>query len=408
MNYTATSPLPPVRNDIEAFEIAPGLVLLYDPEGYAPHEVRVPASAIEYLSLMDGRRTAEYLMQKAARAGRSFSTDEFLRMIQTLDDQCYLDSPRFREEREASDFEFNRLAARPAMHAGVSYPDDPDRLREMLDGFLAAGPAQENGSEPVAVIAPHIDFRVGGASYGPAYNALRRSGADTFVIFGVAHRMSYDTFMISSKDFETPLGTVPADRELIEHFRARLPFELTRNEIAHRQEHSIEFQTVFLRHIFPDRDIRIVPILTGSLYEYVELGRGDAGADARLETLYTTLADSARGLGRSVAYIAGADLCHIGRKFGDEFDARSVLEDVRRFDLELLDHASRPDADAFIAELQRVRNRYRVCGVAPIYATMRTARPTVGKVLCYDQWDEHERDSAVTFASVAYYGSRPA
>src|SRR5690606_5163468 len=135
---------------------------------------------------------------------------------------------------------------------------------------------------PIAVIAPHIDFRVGGETYGPAYNALRRSDADTFVVFGVSHQMSYDSFMISSKDFQTPLGTLPTDREFIEHFRAALPFELTRDETAHRREHSIEFQAVFLRHIFPDRDIRIVPILTGSLWEYVEMAKGNAADDARL------------------------------------------------------------------------------------------------------------------------------
>jgi AmmeMemoRadiSam system protein B len=402
-HYTASDPLPSVRYDIGAEEVAPGMVTLYDDAQYAEHQVTIPASIIEYLSLLDGRRSAEYLARKAADAGRSFSVDDFLRIVDILDREYYLDSPRFRERREQIDGSFNNNPLRPAAHAGGSYPSDPTRLRAMLDGFLAAGPGPSSDAPPVAVVAPHIDFRVGGASYGPAYNALKNSDADTFIIFGVAHQMSYDTFMISSKDFETPLGPMPADREFIEHFRASLPFELTRNEAAHKREHSIEFQAVFLRHIFPDRDIRIVPILTGSLHEYVESGRGGAGSDEHLATLYKALENTAAELGRKVCYIAGADLCHIGRKFGDSFAARTVLDDVRRHDESLLAEAARPDAEGFLAALTKERNRYRVCGVAPIYATIRAAHPATGEVLCYDQWDESERDSAVTFASVAYY-----
>lgn len=378
--------------------------MLYDDSMYAANTLRVPTQVVEYLALLDGTRSVDYLARKAAAAGRSFSIQEFLKTVEVLERENFLDSARFKAYRKERDREFNESPTRPAAHAGNSYPDDPAELRSMLDGFLAADTGTAQRSAPVAVIAPHIDFRVGGPSYGPAYNALRHSDADTFIIFGVSHQMSYDSFMLSMKDFETPLGIMPTDRELIERFRENLPFELTHNEIAHKREHSIEFQAVFLRHIFPDRDIRIVPILTGSLYEYVEMGKGRIEGDERLNTLYDTLSRTATELGRRVCYIAGADLCHIGRKFGDEFAARTILPDVRRFDMELLRQATTPDPDGFIRTLAAHRNSYRVCGVAPIYATLRTAQPVSGELLVYDQWDETERDSAVTFASVAFYG----
>lgn len=404
MFYTSDSPVPPLRRDISGQEILPGLVALYDDMNYADVVARLPMAMIEYLTLLNGHHTPEYIAQQAAGSGREFSLEDFLEVINVLEREYFLESPRFEARREERDREFNDLPTRPAVHAGSSYSDDPEVLRAELDGYLAAGPAHLNGEvAPVAIIAPHIDFRVGGASYGPAYNALRRSDADTFVIFGVSHQMSYDAFMICEKDFETPLGTVPTDRELIARFRERLPFELTRNEIAHRGEHSIEFQAVFLRHIFADRDIRIVPILTGSLYEYVELGDGDASDDVRLTALYDTLDEVGRELGRTVCYIAGADLCHVGKKFGDEFPARDILGELQGHDSETLAHIARPDADGFLRHLARVANRHRVCGVAPIYATLRTARPTRGRVMGYEQWDEAERESAVTFGSVALW-----
>lgn len=405
MTYTSASPLPSLRRDISGEEIMPGVVMLYDDLGYADVTARLPMAIIEYLMLLDGERSAEYIARQAAQSMREFSIDEFLEVVNVLDQEYFLDSPRFRARQQARDQEFNNLSTRPAAHAGTSYSADPEELRQDLDSYLAAGGngTTSNGAAPVAVIAPHIDLRVGGASYAPAYNALRHSDADTFVVFGVSHQMSYDAFMLSEKDFETPLGIVPTDRELIARFREKLPFEITRNEIAHRDEHSIEFQVVFLRHIFAGQHIRIVPILTGSMYEYVELGEGNAADDLRLTALYESLDAAASELGRKVCYIAGADLCHVGHKFGDDFPARDVLETLRQHDSEALAHIARPDADGFLRCISSVSNRYRVCGVAPIYATLRTARPTRGKVLGYDQWDEAERDSAVTFGSVALY-----
>jgi AmmeMemoRadiSam system protein B len=380
------------------------MVVLYDEQLYAEHTIQLPSHAVEYLMLLDGERDAEILAEEAALSGRPFSVDDFLEVVNILERENFLDSQRFRTLRAEQERAFNETLIRPAAHAGSSYPDNPQELREMLDGFLAADVTSHiDTPPPAAVIAPHIDFRVGGTSYGPAYNRLRRSDADTFVIFGVSHQMSYDAFMISAKDFETPLGTMPTDREFIETFRATLPFELTREEIAHRREHSIEFQAVFLRHIFPDRDIRIVPILTGSLYEYVELGQGRASDDERLTQLYDALEATAQQLGRKVCYIAGADMCHIGRKFGDDFPAQEILDNVREFDMSTLAYTAAADADNFLQSISSVRNKYRVCGVAPIYATLRAAKPTRGEVLCYDQWDETERESAVTFASVALY-----
>ena len=64
---------------------------------------------------------------------------------------------------------------RPAAHAGMSYPDDADELRTMMDGFFDEGPGHPTGikKEPLqALIAPHIDFNRGGPCFAWAYKAL--------------------------------------------------------------------------------------------------------------------------------------------------------------------------------------------------------------------------------------------
>lgn len=404
MEHTDTTPLPPVREEVTAIEYTPGLIALCDEAGYTDEIASLPIDDVRWLAQLDGTLTGRDISDLAVATGDRFDIERFISVVAMLDARGFMDSPTFRERRRRVEQEFNDLTVRPAAFKGLSYPADPVELATMLDSIL--GTVADDAipdQAPVAIIAPHIDLRVGGDSYGPAYQALSRSDASTFVVFGTSHRMSYDAFMLSSKDFDTPIGMLPTDREMIAEFRRRLPFELTSNDIAHRSEHSIEFQAIFIRHIFRDRDIAIVPILTGSLYEYVELAHGRAGDDWRLTVLYATLAETARSLQRKICCVAGADMSHIGRKFGDDVGAQRLLASARAVDSLALEHAARGDADGFLAVLANNRNKFRVCGAAPIYAALRTASPSHGRILSHDTWDEPERDSAVTFASMAFY-----
>ena len=402
--FTETTPLPPLRHDLEAIEIMPGIIRIYDDAGYTDSTVQLPLDIVNYLLYMDGKRTVLELAGYAARAGQPFEGETFLEVVEILEEEGFLDTATFRLRRRALQEEFNALNVRPPFHAGAAYPDDPDELRETLDAYLAAVPAP-NPSSPVpdGFFIPHIDPRIGAGVYAAAYRALQRTDADTFIILGVPHRMNYDRFMISTMDFDTPLGPVPTDREFIEHFRTKLSFDLTEDQIVHREEHSIEFQALFLRHVFPDRPINIVPILAGSLYEYVESGQGGAEEDKTLTELYTTLAATARDLNRNVCWIASVDFCHVGKKFGDPFEAQTVLADVRTYDERLIASAARCDAEEFLGHLIDVRNKYKVCGVSPMYAMLRTAGMRRGELLAYDQWNETETESAVSFAGMAFY-----
>ena len=403
MVFTETTPLPSLRYDLEFFEVMPGIIAMYDGQGFSDVTMQLPVDVIDYLLYMDGHRTVLEFAGHAARAGKPFDADKFLEVVETLEEEGFLDTPGYAARLEQLEKDYNGLTVRPATYAGTCYPDDPDELRELLDEYLENPGLAPDSPAPVGVFVPHIDPRVGGHIYGPAYNALRKSDADTFVILGVPHYMNYDRFMFSRMDFDTPLGVLPTDTEFIERFREKLSFDLTEDEIAHRQEHSIEFQAIFLRHVFPDRDIRIVPVLTSALFEYVESGEGNADADNFLTELYETLAETGKELGRKVAWVASVDFCHIGKKFGDSFPAAEKLEEIREHDEKLIEQMIRPDAEGFLQRLVDVRNRFRVCGTSPMYAFLRSVQPARGTLLGYDQWDETEQESAVSFASLAFY-----
>jgi len=405
--FALDTPVPPVRPDIVPVEYGRGLVALVDEEREDDRAIVVPESFVPLLAEFDGRRSAGELVAAArAQGGEAPDPLQLLELVEVLDREGYLESGRWKQMREERARAYSALRVRPAVHAGGAYPAAADELRTFLDGFLEADSsgAAEDPREPVAVIAPHIDFRVGGNCYGPPFNALRaHSTAETYIILGTAHYESYDRFMIAEKDFDTPLGIVPCDREYIAALRAAVPFAMTHDERAHRREHSIEFEAVMLRHIFPHRSIRIVPILTGGLYEYAEFGQKGAGTDPKLAALYRAIVEAADACNRRICVVASGDLSHIGRKFGDPADAREMFEEVRRFDHEVMSILESADPEQFIERVGRERNRTRICGVAPFYTMLRSVAPGSGRVFHYDLWDEVERGSAVTFASAVYY-----
>src|SRR5207253_9522449 len=157
------------------------------------------------------------------------------------------------------------------------------------------------------VIAPHIDFHRGRSAYAWAYRDLaERSDADLFVVFGTCHVGMKDPFALTRKNYESPLGQVPVDREFAEALAKRARQDCFGSELAHRTEHSIEFQAVFLRYLFADRrDIRIVPVLASFAHEAMLAGRRPE-ADPRVPRFLDALADTIAAGGWRVALVAGA------------------------------------------------------------------------------------------------------
>src|SRR2546430_4985839 len=214
--------------------------------------------------------------------GELVSRDWIGEIADTLDEQGFLDSARFAERRAAIDSAFLQAPTRPATHGGSAYPVDPAELRALFDSFFAPpeGPGPFDGHAPgrprvVGVIAPHIDFHRGRSAYAWAYRDLaERSDADLFVIFGTCHTGMAHPFALTLKAYESPLGEVPVDREFTEALAKRARQDCFGSEGAHREEHSIEFQAVFLRYLFAGRrEISIVPVLASFAHEALAASR---------------------------------------------------------------------------------------------------------------------------------------
>jgi hypothetical protein len=385
-------------------------VALRDPGGYTDAIVLLHGALLEIVSLFDGEHTvADIQAAVMRRHGQLVERRQIEEIAEALDQQGFLDSPAFADRRAVIDGGFLASPTRPAAHAGGAYAANPDELRGMLDGFFAPpdGPGVIDLTAAAApevrgVIAPHIDYHRGGPAYAWAYRELaERSRADLFVIFGTCHAGMEHPFALTRKDYASPLGDAPVDRDFVDALAKRARQDCFGSELAHRVEHSIELQAVFLRHLFAGRrDVRIVPVLASFAHEAMHRGRRPDD-DPRVPRFLEALAETIAASGQRVAVIAGADLAHVGPRFGDPEPVGSPeLALIEREDTVMLESVAAGEPDAFFESVASDGDRRRICGYSPIYALLRSLGSTTGRVKRYGQWPDPS--GVVSFASVVF------
>jgi AmmeMemoRadiSam system protein B len=392
----------PVDQDGERF------LALRDPAGYTTAVIMLPLGLLDVLALFDGRHDVGQIQASIARGqGPPVTREHIDKLIAALDEHGFLDSAAFAARREAVDGTFLSAPSRPANHAGGAYPGDAESLRAALDGFFAApagpGPvAPFRGGGLRGLVAPHIDFHRGGPAYAWGYRDLAERGeADCFVIFGTCHAGMADPFALTRKDYDTPLGPARVDRDFVEALAGRARQDCFGSELAHRNEHSIEFQAVFLQYLYGGRrEIAIVPVLTSFVHEALARGGGPED-DPRVPAFLDALRDTAAALGRRVAFIAGADLAHVGPRFGDPAPITPVeLAAIDREDRQMLAAVEAGDAAWFFESARRDGDRRRICGLSPIYTLLRALGGAPGTLRRYAQWPDPQ--GVVSFASVVF------
>lgn len=398
---------------VEAFPIEQSgqtYICLRDPSGYAPDPILLGMGAYFIITLFDGsndRRDIQLAFSK--RFGELLPADKLGDLVAALDQAYFLDSPRFEERVRQVREEFARAPERAASHAGLCYANEPDALRKEIETFFAPpeGPGISNGRKQGSIaglIAPHIDPRRGAAAYAHAYGELRmHEPPELVVILGTSHYGGGpELFSATRKDYATPLGAARTDREFVDRLARRYTGgDLFGDELLHRNEHSIEFQALFLKWALGDREFSIVPILVSSFHTMVMRGTIPS-EDRRVGSFVEALAAELQKETRRVLIVAGVDFAHVGRKFGDEFTAdESVAERVKREDMGLIEFIRRGDPQGFFGDIAKDRDARRICGLSPMYTQLELLRGRAGRLLKYGVAMEPDTGSAVSFASLA-------
>ncbi len=385
---------------------------LQDPLNVSEKALFLPPPLYFIVSLFDGRHSILDMQAAYMRKfGEFLYTEKLREIISQLEVALFLEGERFQEALRQKEEEFKKASVREALFAGKSYEADPHRLRAQLEDYFTGenGPGSlgeeksQNGLK--GLIAPHIDFERGGFCYAFGHREIwEKNASSCFIIFGTAHTPMENPFCLTRKDFMTPLGTLHVDKELVDAIQFHCPDDVFKDEGIQRSEHSIEFQCVFLRYLFPEPSpLKIVPILSGSFHEAIDKGISPMELKP-IRQFIEALTEAVSSLGRQVCYIASADLSHRGLQFGDregirEYDLRILSQEDRG----MLEYAEKMDGEGFFSSISRERDRRRICGLPAIYSMLKVLEAKEGKLLKYDQAFTPETQSVVSFASLAFY-----
>ena len=386
-------------------------LFLRDPFHYTTEPVFVPLELLPVLRCFDGAHSVTDIQNKFRQQTlQDLPLEVIQSFVRELDSYFLLENETFYQHRQKVQDDFRALQIRPSSLAGTSYPEDASQLKEqLLSNFSDSGePGVPNRAIPpdqelVGAIIPHIDLRRGGSCFAYAYKEIvEKSDADLYVILGVKHAGFQGVFTVTEKDFETPLGITKTNREFLGLLQDDYAFNLLEDEFAHKNEHSIELQVVFMQAVF-ENNYEIVPIICGSFDQELIEGKNPAQLD-EVQQFIGKLRSAIKKIDRKVCLIASVDGSHVGDRFGDSLPIdESLLKRIQYDDLELLRYIENLDVSRFLNRIQVTRNQNRVDGVCPIYVLLEILQPSSSKLLKYDQSVESEANSVVTFASMGFY-----
>jgi len=325
-------------------------------------------------------------------------------LVRDLDARLLLVTPRFRAARDDALAHFLATGVRAASHAGSpGYPADPAALRRELAAVLASAPpvpVHAASSALCGLVAPHIDLARGRTGYAAAYARLRAAApADLYVIFGTGHDGPSAPITGLPIDWQTPLGTAVTDRTFVAAVHAAIGPAAPENLLLHRGEHSLEFQVLWLQYVhecagWPP------PRVAGFLCGALPSADGDPSAEPWLQQTVQALRGAAGA--RRVAWIAGADLAHLGRLFGDDaaVDAE-LLQQLDARDRARLQRLAQGEPGPFHCAVEHGGNPDRVCS-APAIALCALLAGGRAELLHYGQAAASDGSQVVSFCAAAF------
>jgi AmmeMemoRadiSam system protein B len=402
-----SSPLPRLRGDLDFMpspvEDRPGL-LIRDSLGYSEAILIIPPVLIQTLACFDGQQTQLDLRAALVEATGELQVSEIeQQLIEVLTTSGFLVDDVFSRLKEQREREFAEAPVRLPSHAGSGYPNEPAELRDAMNGWMADGAPPVAANNLVAIAAPHVSPSGGYESYRAAYQLLSPQYKDrTFVILGTSHYGAAERFGLTRKPYATPWGESRVDLDLVEELARNAPDAIAMEDYCHAVEHSIEFQVLFLQSIFGP-DISILPILCGSYAQSIYRG-GKPEANENVNRFLGTLGEiGARGDGR-LLWVLGIDMAHMGRRYGDEFQAlanENEMLAVGGRDRQRMERIAAGDASGFWDLVQENHDDLKWCGSSPVYTFLKAMPHARGTVERYEQWNI-DPQSVVSFAGMSF------
>lgn len=215
------------------------------------------------------------------------------------------------------------MLRQPAV-AGAFYPDNPERLRELIEscfldkrgvGYVPELGSFEDADYPINVMLPHAGYQYSGAIASHGYCEIVKNGfPEVFIIISPNHTgFGSEISVFNEGEWITPLGNIEIDSEFADAIIESSDIA-SADFSAHIREHSIEVQLPFLQYF--STDFKIVPIVMGT-QNFV------TSSD-----LSKAIFEAAKKLDKSYSVIASTDLSHFNNQERANKVDGFVLEDI--------------------------------------------------------------------------------
>jgi AmmeMemoRadiSam system protein B len=366
------------------------LLVLSDRVGLFDQPVAVPPVVGFILSLCDGGRDEDEIRGRLANElSQNVEASELAGILDELERRLVLEGPACLEAERALIEAYRSAPSRPCALAGGIYPQETGEARRALAAYGADDrePPSAYDADVRAVVSPHIDYQRGGRTYHRVWSraAAAVRNADVLVVFGTDHCGGPGTVTLTRQTYDTPFGPLETDRAVVDAVAESIGEQPAfAEELHHRREHSIELAAVWAASLLDGRRRpTMVPILCGSFHHY-SMGLADPAADARLAATLDALKTATAG--KRVVAVAAADLAHVGPAFGDPAPLDAAAKQKLSADDEKLVHAAAwGRADEFFGLLRAEQDKRRICGLPPIYMTLRLLGDGRGEAVRYEQ-----------------------
>jgi AmmeMemoRadiSam system protein B len=380
----------------------PGLYIR-DPYRYSETSLLIPPPLVAALECFDGQQTALELRAELVRITGEIHVETLEQDIfSALNDAGFLETDRYRELKTKREAAFGAESIRMAEFAGSAYPSDREKLGSLLQrrvGSPAGKPAT------VGIAAPHASPDGGWETYRAAYSALPSGDymADrTFVILGTSHYGAPDHFGLTRKRFSTPFGTAESATGLVDELAAAAAGCVRMEDYCHAVEHSIEFQIVFLQHLFGPR-IKVLPILCGPFVRSIYDGTLPE-ENEHVARFLGTLGEISAREGDGLFWVLGVDMAHIGQRYGDPLRASANIGEmlaIKDRDRERIDRINAGGVSDYWSLVQQDHDDLKWCGASPFYTFLRANPDVRGELLNYQQW-QIDPASVVSFGALSF------
>jgi len=387
-------------------------IVLWDPSGLSSEKLVIPLNYFYMFQFFDGEHSLEQVgAEYLKKYGEFIMPDRLIRLVSDLDEKLFLEGDRYDQARAKALTAYRSQPVRQAVFAGKSYEADLETLKVQVNSFFESkegpeqNPSDNQGKKIKAIVAPTFEPKEAGPIFAWAYKELKEAVTpDVFVIIGTCHSGLERGITMTDRDFETPFGIVPVNKPIAEYMRKNGGEIFFEEDIKHQHEHSIEFQLPLLQQtIGNQKPITIVPVLC-SFSPSVLADPDDKPLFDHIAKFLRLLKESMAETGQEVCVIAGANLAHIGLRYGDQKPPTDFsFHRCMQSDLEMLKKVEELNPEEFAQYILTEGDKRHILGFSAIFLLLKLIEAEKGEVLRYDRGITDQFNSTVTYASMAFF-----